>query len=241
MPSAETGAALEGRRALIAGASRGIGAAVARTLAGAGASTILLARSGKRLGVLAEEIGGRPLTADLTDPASIGQALGTLRDDGGVPDLVVNAAGVFDLAPLHRTSLETLDRNLSVNLRGAFLFVRQLLPDLLDRGGGLIVTVGSVAGRRPLPGNAAYSASKYGVRGMHEVLLEEIRGTGVRATLLEPAAVDTGIWDPLEPDRSEHLPSRAQMLRPDDVADAVLFVASRPPDVQVPVLPIEAT
>lgn len=232
---------LDGRTALVAGASRGIGAAVARRLADAGARTVLVARSTDALEKLAEELGGRSLPADLTDADSVSSAIGRLREEGGeVPDLVVNAAGVFDLDRLTDTSLETFDRNVEVNLRGAFVLLRAVVPPMLERGSGQIVQIGSVAGRKPLPGNAAYSASKYGVRGMHEVLLEEIRGTGVRATLVEPAAVDTGIWDDLRPDERDDLPSRAQMLRPDDVAEAVLFVATRPPDVQIPMLPIEA-
>lgn len=231
---------LAGRSALIAGASRGIGAAVARELAGAGARTTLLARSTETLEAVARETGGRALPADLSDASSVEDAVQRLVDGGGGPDVVVNAAGVFDLAPLHDTDLETLDRNLGVNLRGAFLLVRAVLPAMLERGNGLIVNVGSVAGRKALPGNAAYSASKYGLRGMHEVLLEEIRGTGVRATLVEPGAVDTGIWDSLEPDDEPDLPSRDEMLEPRDVAEAVRFVATRGGDVQIPVLPIEA-
>lgn len=231
---------LAGRTALVLGASRGIGEATARALAGAGARTRLLARSADRLEELARELDGKAVPADLEDPESVEEALRALEAHEGPPDLVVNAAGVFDLEPFADTSLETFDRNVGVNLRGAFVVVRAVLPGMLERGEGLIVQVGSVAGRKPLPGNAAYSASKYGLRGMHEVLVEEVRGSGVRATLLEPAAVDTSAWDPLRPDERDDLPSRSRMLRPEDVAGAVLFVATRPPHVQVPVLPVEA-
>jgi NADP-dependent 3-hydroxy acid dehydrogenase YdfG len=107
------------------------------------------------------------------------------------------------------------------------------------RGSGTIVQVSSVAGRKAFAENGAYSASKFGVRGFHEVLLEELRGTGVRATLLEPAAVDTPIWDGI--DRAAHpgLPARAAMLRPSAVAECVVFVAGRDPRVQIPVLTVE--
>ncbi|MFP3948652.1 MAG: SDR family oxidoreductase [Longimicrobiales bacterium] len=232
---------LRGTLVLVAGATRGIGAASARLLADAGAELVLLARGKADLEEMSDEIGGRILPADLSSPESIEGAVEELLDDGSVPDLVVNAAGVFDLEPATRVSTESLDRNLDVNLRGAILLVRALLPSMLVRGSGLIVSVGSVAGRKAFPGNAAYSASKYGLRGFHEVLLEEIRGTGVRATLLEPAAVDTGIWDPLAPDEREDLPSREQMLRPEDVAEAVLFACTRPDGVQIPFLPLEKT
>lgn len=236
----EGASALEGKIALVTGASRGIGEAVARRLAREGVRPVLVARSRDALQALAEELDGWPLPCDVTDPEAVGLlAAGAHGLAGRVPDLVVCAAGVFDLAPVHETSLRTLDRNLEVNLRGSILTIRAVLPHFLQRGRGVIVQVGSVAGRKALPGNAAYSASKFGLRGFHEVLLEELRGTGVRATLLEPGATDTSIWDPMGPDDDPRLPDRIAMLRPEDVAEAVRFVASRPEGVQIPFLPVE--
>lgn len=232
---------LEGRTALVTGASRGIGRAVAEALAEAGAEVHLMARSAAELQRLAAAWGGRAWPADLSDEAEVWDALDRLQEVlGGPPDIVVNAGGVFDLAPLADTSVETFDRNVRVNLRGTFLVLRALLPAMLARGRGTVVNVGSVAGRRALPGNAAYSASKYGLRGLHEVLLEELRDTGVRATLVEPGATDTGIWDPMEPDATPGLPDRADMLPPVAVADAVLYTVTRPEGVQVPFLAVEA-
>lgn len=230
---------LRGRKALVTGASRGIGRAIAETLAEAGADVWLAARSADLLAEVAAGTGGTPLPMDLTDDASVWDAVDRLREQGAIPDIVVNAAGVFSLSPLHEESVRAFDRNVEVNLRGAFLLVRSVLPDMRDRRSGLIVNVGSVAGHRAFPGNAAYSASKYGLRGMHEVLLEELRGTGVRATLVEPAATDTSIWDPMDPDSDPTLPDREGMLDARDVAEAVLFVATRSNDVQIPVLHIE--
>lgn len=230
---------LEGRAALVTGATRGIGASVARRLREAGAELHLLGRPGERLEEAARQLGGSGWPADLADGDGVVRSLERMVAARGAPDLVVNAAGVFDMAPFGDTSLETFDRALAANLRGPFLVIRTLLPHLLTRGSGLFVTIGSVAGYRAFPGNAAYSASKFGVRGMHDVLVEELRGTGVRATLIEPAATDTSIWDPFAPDENPGLPDRSAMLRPGDVAEAVLFAATRPAGVALPLLRIQ--
>ncbi|NIP80551.1 MAG: SDR family NAD(P)-dependent oxidoreductase, partial [Gemmatimonadetes bacterium] len=116
---------------------------------------------------------------------------------------------------------------------------RAFLPAMLEAGDGHVVTIGSVAGRVAFPGNGAYSASKFGVRGLHAVLEEELRGTGVRCTLVEPAATDTAIWDPLDPDASPGLPGRDVMLSPDAVADAVHYVITRPPEVRIPSIAVQ--
>lgn len=231
-------AVLEGRSTLVTGASRGIGEATARVLAGAGARVALVARTADRLDRLAHELGGQAVALDLTDPQTLSSVLSPLFDEKGAPDILVNAAGVFDVAPLGDTDDATLLRNLEVNLTAAFRVVRTVLPSMLARGSGLVINVGSVAGRRAFPGNAAYSASKYGLRGMHEVLVEEVRGTGVRACLIEPSATDTTLWDTLDPDHDPALPSRSDMLAPEDVAEAILFACTRPAGVSVPLIQI---
>jgi len=231
---------LLGRNALVTGASRGIGERVAERLAGAGAHVWALARSERPLRELAGRIDATPLPADLEDDAAVWEAMERLQEElGGPPDVVVNAAGVFSLSSCAEETVRNFDRHIAVNLRGPFLVVRALLPAMLERGDGLIVNIGSVAGRRPYPGNAAYSASKFGLRGLHEVLLEEIRGSGVRATLLEPAATDTSAWDPVDPDSNPNLPDRIGMLSVGDVAEAVLYVAMQPASVRIPALQIE--
>ncbi len=235
-----TESTLAGRTALVTGASRGIGRQVVETLADAGVRVWCLGRSATELRALASEVGGEALVADLTDDAATWEALdGMVESLGGAPDVVVNSAGVFGMESAATESVVTFDNTMAINLRGTFLVNRVLLPYMLKRRSGLIVNVGSVAGRKAYRGNSTYSATKYGLRGYHEVLLEELRGTGVRATLLEPASTDTPIWDALDPDSNPKLPSRKDMLRADDVAQAVLFVATRPADVRIPVLQIE--
>jgi NAD(P)-dependent dehydrogenase (short-subunit alcohol dehydrogenase family) len=233
--------ALQGRTVLVTGASRGIGLACARLLAEQGAWVGMVARSRAPLAEAAAEFGGHAIPADLSAPTAV-HTIATYLDEvlGGSPDVVVNAAGVFSLAPLARTDPAEFERHLAVNLQSPFLLVRAFLPRMLERRSGHIVNIGSVAGRVAMAGNASYSASKFGLRGLHEVLSEEIRGTGVRATLIEPAATDTPLWDPLDPDARADLPSRSQMLRPEDVARAVLFAVSQPEGVEVSVLALRA-
>ena len=219
--------ALAGRVALVTGASRGIGAATAEALRAAGARVVRVARA------LPPGEDFLDLPADLTDAAQV-EALGErVRREVGPPDLVVSNAGGFLLRPLEQTTVADFDAQVAINLRAAFAVARAFLPMLKDAGRGCFVTVGSVADHVGFPENAAYAASKYGLRGLHETLLAEYRGTGVRLTLVSPGPTDTDIWAPFDPDRREGFPRRAEMLRPADVADAVLFVATRPPHVLV--------
>ena len=227
------------RVALVTGATGGIGAAVARKLAADGFKVHAGGRRKGRLERLAAEIGGVAVPFDVTVEVEVASACEVIASGGARLDVLVNAAGVFDLAPLVETGGEVLSRNLEVNLAGVMHVTRAFLPGMLAARSGLVINVGSVAGWKAFPDNAAYSASKYGLRGFHDVLLEELRGTGVRACLLEPGAVDTALWDPLDPDSAPHLPDRAQMLRPEDVARAAGFVAGLPSTVVVPLLRIE--
>lgn len=233
---------LVGCSALVTGATSGIGAACARVLASAGAEMFLVARRRDLLSRIAGEIGAYDLSADVADDGQVEDLSAEVAARlGGSPDVVVHAAGVFSLAPLHQTRLEDLDRSLSVNLRSSFLLARAFLPGMLRRNGGHIVLVGSVAGRTAFPDNSAYSASKFGLRGMHEVLREETRGTGVRTSLVEPGACDTPLWDPIDRDRHPGLPPRDGMLEAGQVAEAILFLVTRPAAVQIPLLQIERT
>jgi NAD(P)-dependent dehydrogenase (short-subunit alcohol dehydrogenase family) len=232
---------LRGRTALVTGASRGIGLAVARDLARAGAWVGMVARTERELARAAGEVGGHSIPADVTSAGAVHGLVGYVTELlGDTPDILVNAAGTFALAPIARTDPDTFERQIAVNLCGPFLLMRALLPLMLARRSGHIVNIGSVAGRVAFPENGAYSASKFGLRGLHEVLVQETRGTGVRATLVEPGATDTALWDPVDPDGRDDLPSRAQMLSPDDVARAVVFAATQPAGVEIPVIAVQS-
>lgn len=210
--------------ALVTGASRGIGRDVALALAREGVRLLLTSRGGTALEAVGRETGAPTVEADLARVEEADRLAGVAREHfGDAPHILVNAAGVFDLAPVAEVPVVAFQRHLDVNLRAPFLLVRALLPGMLARGEGWLVHVGSVAGRRGFPQNAAYSASKFGLRGLHEVLRAELAGTGVRSFLVEPGPVNTGAWDAVEQRLGRDLPARDSMLGSDTVAEAVVF------------------
>jgi NAD(P)-dependent dehydrogenase (short-subunit alcohol dehydrogenase family) len=220
---------LAGRVALVTGASRGIGAAVAAALDREGARVIRVARS------LTESTSERThdIPCDLTDPTQVSRLGSRVVAQYGPPDIVVSNAGAFLLRPLESTGPAELETQLGVNLRAPFYVAQAFLPAMRDAGRGTFISVGSVADHTGFPNNAAYAASKYGLRGLHETLVAEYRGSGVRLTLVSPGPTDTSMWDPVNPDAREGFVPRAGMLRPADVADTIVFVATRPPHVLV--------
>jgi NAD(P)-dependent dehydrogenase (short-subunit alcohol dehydrogenase family) len=227
--------ALAGRIALVTGASRGIGAAVAAALRDGGARVVRLARSltdGTRDGF-------RDVPCDVTDSRQLGAAITRVETELGGPDIVVSNAGSFLLRPLEATDPRDFDAQLTVNLKAPFELARLCLPRMRAAGRGVFISIGSIADHVGFPENSAYAASKYGVRGLHETLVAEYRGSGVRLTLVSPGPTDTAIWDAVDLDAREGFIRRADMLRPADVAEAVLFVATRPPHVHVDWLRID--
>ena len=227
---------LQGRTALVTGASRGIGAAVARRLAASGARVALLARSKDTLRALAQEIGGGAvgLACDVRDTVTLARALDQLPDlIGGAPTIVVNNAGAFFIAPAQETSVDAFAETIAVNLTAPFAVVRAMLPAMARSGDGHVVTIGSIADRAAFPGNAAYAASKYGLRALHEVLRAELRASGVRVSLVSPGPVDTDLWNPIDLDQQPGLTPRAEMLSAEAVADAIHWIVTAAPEVNV--------
>jgi NAD(P)-dependent dehydrogenase (short-subunit alcohol dehydrogenase family) len=224
---------LAGQVAVVTGAGRGIGRAVATTLARAGAAVALAARSAAELESVAREVraaGGRALVVatDVRQEAAV-EALArqTLAEWGRV-DVLVNAAGLATFAPVTDSKLDDWDQILAVNLRGAVLCCRAVLPAMIARRRGTIINVGSVVTSRTLTGSAAYTASKYGLLGFSRVLAEEMRAHGVRVGVLSAGATDTPLWDAMP-----GAPAREHMLRADQVAEAALLMASLGPNASL--------
>jgi len=227
---------LEGRTAVVTGASRGIGAGIAEALSREGVRVALVARTEAKLAEKASAIKGSiPVVCDVTDPKSIERATKRISSEmKGAPDILVNNAGLFRVAVADETSGETFIEVINTNLVAPFLFVRAFLSDMKKRKSGHIITLGSIADRTIYTGNAAYSAAKFGLRAVHEVLRAELRGSGVKTSLISPAATNTEMWNGItitDPAGKPH--STRPMLEPDDVVRAVMFALTQPERVNV--------
>jgi NADP-dependent 3-hydroxy acid dehydrogenase YdfG len=213
---------LEGKVALVTGASGGIGAAVARRLHAAGASLGLLSRSGDDLG-LERALG---LVCDVRDRTAVGVAADEVVEGFGRLDVVVANAGVGAYGSFVDLDPERLEAMIDVNLKGTIYTAAATVPHLIAAGEGDFVSLASVAGLRAFPGEAVYNASKFGQVGFTRALDHELRERGVRATCICPGGVNTGFA--IGTGREEGDPELEDMLTADEVADVVLFTLTRP-------------
>ena len=214
--------------AIITGGSRGIGRAVALAFSREGARVALAARSAAALHEVAVFIrsqNGQALVVptDVRQEASVAALVDRTISEWGRVDILVTAAGVAAFGPVADSAPSEWDEMMAVNLRGVYLTCRAALPPMIKQRRGTIINVVSVAAQRVIPGCAAYAASKHGVLGFTRVLAEEMRAHGVRVAALLPGAVDTPLWD-----RIPNPADRARMLRPEDVAEAAVLMASLP-------------
>ncbi|MBI1314551.1 SDR family NAD(P)-dependent oxidoreductase [bacterium] len=232
---------LAGRTAIVTGGGTGIGAAIARILAEAGARVAISGRREDPLRDVSASVSeaATPIlfrTCDVADRDSVASFFAWARGELGAIDILVNSAGInipnrsaATLAP------EDWDRVLQVNATGAFNCIHQVLPEMRQRHDGLIINVCSVAGLRTAPlGGVAYNASKFAMAALGRSIGEEERDNGIRVTTIYPGEVETPILDARPvPVSDEH---RARILQPDDLAASVLMVACLPPRARVPEL-----
>jgi len=191
---------LSGRTAVVTGGGQGIGEAVVRALADAGASVVISGRTLSKLEKLAEELRqeGRNVWAaacDVSDPAAITRLAAVAKDKLGPVDILVNNAGIAESAPIARTSLEDWEKMLRINATGAFLCLQTFLPDMLERKWGRIVNVASMAGLMGMPYIIAYTASKHALVGLTRAAAAEVGKHGVTVNAVCPGYVDTPMTD----------------------------------------------
>jgi 3-oxoacyl-[acyl-carrier protein] reductase len=213
---------LQGKAALVTGASRGIGRAVAHALAEAGVDLGLASRSGDDLGL--DGVVAR--ACDVRQPDQVEAAVSATVEKFGRLDILVANAGVGAYGPFLDLPADQLEEMVDVNVKGTLYAVRAALPHLLESGEADIVTVASEAGRRGLPFEAVYCASKFAQVGFTRALDHELRERGVRCTNVCPGGVTTDFA--MGRGRTPEMPELAGMMRPEDVAEVVVFVLTRP-------------
>ena len=213
-----------GKVAVVTGASRGIGAAVARALHERGASVGLASRSGDDLGL--ERVVAAP--TDVRDRAQVKALVDATAERFGGIDIVVANAGVGAYGPFVELRPDHLDEMIDTNVKGVLYVAAAAIPHLIARGGGDFVSVASEAGRRGFPHEAVYCSSKFAQVGFTRALDHELRGHGIRCTNLCPGGVATDFAIGDDRGRTDDMPELAGMMSADDVAEALIFVTSRP-------------
>jgi NAD(P)-dependent dehydrogenase (short-subunit alcohol dehydrogenase family) len=227
---------LDGRVAIVTGASRGIGAATARALAGAGASVALAARDMDALERLADEItaaGGRALAVrtDVAEPASVEALVARTVAEFGRLDIAFNnaAGGGHPPTPLTDVAVEDFDSALAINLRGTFLSMKYEIPAMLDGGGGAIVNMSSTAGLEAVGGLAAYVSGKHGIVGLTKVAALEYAARGIRVNVVAPGPILTEhlarAGEAAQQGAAQAVPMR-RVGQPDEVASTVAWLSS---------------
>jgi 3-oxoacyl-[acyl-carrier protein] reductase len=218
---------LEGKVALITGAGRGIGKAVAIRLAQSGCRLVLTARSLDQLEEVQREIersGGMATIApaDLTRDEELERLVEEAPKAFGPVDFLINNAGWGKRSAVVRARMDDIDRTLRLNLRAPMLLAKYLMPGMIQKGAGAVINIGSVSGKSGEAEGAAYSASKFGLIGFTQSLYEEVREYGIKVAVILPGFVDTPMIPPVK-----HL-DRSKMIQADDVAQAVHYVLSSP-------------
>ncbi len=218
--------------AVVTGAARGIGEAIARRLAALRMTVVLLARDRERLERVREDIdrdGGRAevFPCDLRDDQAVAMLGLHVRINYARCDVLVNCAGIgMGGAPLHEMEVQDWDALMSTNLRAPFLMIRALAPLMIEQESGHIINISSLAGKNPLPNGAAYSASKWGLNGLTYSVAEELRKHKIRVSVVAPGSVNTGFGGKGDPGSFK---DEAGKVQPDDVASVVEMLVRQAP------------
>ena len=220
---------LSGQVAVITGAGRGIGRSIALTFAGEGARVAVTGRTKERRDRVAAEItaaGGeaRPFTLDVTKDVEVSEAIRQVLSTWGQIDILVNNSGVVVYnTPTWATTVDEWDSEMNVNLRGTFLCCHAVIPQMMERGRGIIINIGSSAARMPAEEGGPYTATKWGVVGYTASLARSIRPYGIRVNGINPGWVDTDMARAVEPEGDP------EWSTPEEIAQVALFLAAQAP------------
>ncbi|MBE9033629.1 SDR family oxidoreductase [aff. Roholtiella sp. LEGE 12411] len=233
---------LQNQIVLISGASSGIGAACARIFAGAGVKLILAARRLERLQQLVESLSVTSLQVhllqlDVCDRATVESAISTLPASWSNIDILVNNAGLSrGLDKLHEGSFQDWEEMIDTNVKGLLYLTRYVVPGMVSRGRGHVVNLGSIAGHQTYPGGNVYCATKAAVRAISEGLKQDLLGTPIRVTSVDPGMVETEFSDVRfhgDIERAKKVYQGVTPLTPDDIADVIFFCVTRSPHVNI--------
>jgi 3-hydroxy acid dehydrogenase/malonic semialdehyde reductase len=234
---------LHGKTAFITGASSGIGKATAHAFAAAGARLLLAARRVERLEAESAALkqAGAPdvhtLALDVSDADEVEQAVRDLPEAWKEIDILVNNAGLSrGLDKLHEGKLQDWEEMIDTNVKGLLYVSRAVIPGMVERGRGHVVNLGSTAGHMTYPGGAVYCATKAAEKSITEGMREDLLGTAVRVTTIDPGMVETEFSEVRfhgDAGRAANVYQNVTPLRPEDVADAILYAVTRPAHVNV--------
>jgi 3-oxoacyl-[acyl-carrier protein] reductase len=231
---------LDGQVAVVTGASRGIGAAVARRLATMGAKIVATARNPESLSQLAQSIrenGGQceAVPCDVTNLAQVEAVGRAVEKKYGRLDILVNNAGIGNFqGKLHELPPDDWDRVLNTNLRGPYYFIRAFAPLMIRGKSGHIINISSLAGKNPVPNGAAYAASKWGLNGLSASVAEELRGQSIRVSVICPGSTATEFGD-------HSAKNESKMLTAEDIAQVVAMIVTQAPQSFVSEISIRPT
>lgn len=224
---------LKNKTAIITGAGKGIGKAAAVALAKEGVNLGLLARSTADLEALQKELTGTygvkvfHASADVSKPSEVQQAVSSLTGELGHVDILINNAGIAQFGTVAEMDPEQWERIIQVNLMGTYHVTRAVLPGMISQNSGNIINVASTAGERGFATGSAYCASKFGVLGLTEALMQEVRKSNIRVTALTPSTVNTE----LASNAGLKIGDEDRMMQPEDVAELITAALKLPPRV----------
>ena len=213
---------------LVTGATRGVGEALTLNFAKKGHVVYALARTRNQLNSLVEECGSDkviPFEVDVSRKEQVEEAIAAIQRDYGVPDVLINNAGIVENISFAEQSIEMIEKIVDVNLKGALYVTRCVVPGMIARGSGRIINVSSVAGTRGIPGQATYCASKFGMNGFAETLAQELLAKGILVTTICPGGIDTPLWNP---DKNPYPGDKARIMQPEEIVDLIEYLLDQP-------------